>query len=240
MRMSKIVAIHQPNFFPWLGYFEKIARSEVFVVLDHVQYPKNGRGSWSNRVKLMSGGAPRWLTAPIDREFHGVRAINEITFKEGASWRDNFLKNLKMNYAKAPFAKDTLDFIAPLIVNPESNMAKYNFTAIKSIAGYVGLSSEKFLFSSNFELKGQGTEMLIELTRVAGGGTYMCGGGAEGYQDNEAFAAAGINLLHQNYQHPIYPQIARDDFVPGLSIIDALMNLGRDRVNGLLTAASIS
>ena len=75
-----LVAIHQPNFFPWLGYFDKIRRADFFILLDDVQYPKTGAGSWSNRVKVMINGEGRWLTAPVDRSFHGTRKTGAPRF----------------------------------------------------------------------------------------------------------------------------------------------------------------
>ena len=77
--MNKTVAIHQPNFFPWMGYFEKISRSDVFVFFDDVQFPKKG-GSWSNRVKLLVSEEARWVTAAIDRSYSGTRTIREMFF----------------------------------------------------------------------------------------------------------------------------------------------------------------
>ncbi len=74
-----VVAIHQPNFLPWLGYFDKVAKSDVFVFLDSVQAPKTG-GSWLNRVRLAMNGEARWVTAPIDRTFHGVKRVHELEF----------------------------------------------------------------------------------------------------------------------------------------------------------------
>ena len=77
--MIKVVAIHQPNFFPWLGYFDKIRRSDIFILLDDVQFSKTG-GVWSNRVKVLINGEGRWLTAPVERNFHGTRNVNQMFF----------------------------------------------------------------------------------------------------------------------------------------------------------------
>jgi hypothetical protein len=223
--MTRVVAIHQPNFFPWLGYFDKIARSDVFILLDHVQFQKTG-GAWSNRVKLLQGGEARWVTAPIVRNFHGIRAISEIEFSPDGLWREKFKKSLVANYARAPHFRDVLNFLEPLIFNSEINIARYNGAALKSIAEYLGFSGEKFCWSSDLGGEGQASEMLVSLTRLVGGDAYICGGGAAGYQQDAAFAAAGIGLIYQNFKHPIYPQIGSKEFAPGLSIIDALMNIG--------------
>ena len=231
-----IVAIHQPNFFPWLGYFDKIAKSDVFIFFDHVQFPKTGGGVWSNRVKLVVGGEARWVTAPIVRNFHGVRAISEMEFQSGDPWRNKLLKSLFANYARAPFFRETMELIEPLILNPENNIARYNGAAVMAIAKYLELPTEKFRWSSKMGVYNQASEMLISLTRAAGGGAYMCGGGAEGYQEDALFAAAEIKLTYQNFKHPIYKQLAGQDFIAGLSIIDAFMYCGLSGVRSFFTA----
>lgn len=227
MKRSRIVAIHQPNFFPWLGYFDKIARSDVFILLDHVQLPKKG-GTWSNRVKLLVGREARWVTAPIVRNFHGVRAINEVEFRSSNRWRDKFVSSLTANYTRAAYYDETMGFIVPIISNPENNVARYNGVAVKALANYLGISDERFLWSSEIGVNTQASEMLIALTQSVDGDSYLSGGGAHGYQDDAAFAAAGVKLIYQRFVHPVYPQIGFTEFVPGLSVIDTLMNLGRD------------
>lgn len=228
-----IVAIHQPNFFPWLGFFDKISRSDVFILLDHVQFQKTG-GTWSNRVKLLLGGEARWATAPIVRNFHGVRPIGEMEFQSGDPWREKLLKSLVGNYSRALFYRDTMALIEPLICNPENNLARYNSAAIMAIAQRLGLPTNKFRWSSTMGVDQQASEMLISLTREVGGNTYMCGGGAEGYQQDTAFSAAGVELVYQNFRHPVYPQSRAKELVAGLSIIDALMNIGVDGVRAAL------
>lgn len=228
-----VVAIHQPNFFPWLGFFDKIARSDVFILLDHVQFQKTG-GTWSNRVKLLVSGEARWVTAPIERSFHGVRPLCEMEFQETQPWREKLLKSLAANYVRAPFYRETLAFFEPLILNPENNLARYNGAAVMDIAKRLGLSGEKFRWSSEMSVDKQASEMLISLTRAVGGDAYMCGGGAVGYQEDALFAAAGIDLTYQNFQHPVYEQLAGQDFVAGMSIIDAFMYCGLSGVRSIL------
>lgn len=236
MLPSQLVAIHQPNFFPWLGYFDKIARSDTFIFLDHVQFQKTG-GMWTNRAKLFIGGEVRWMTAPVDRGFHGVRAICEMEFQQGNPWREKFIKSLIANYSRCPFFWDTMKLVEPLILNSESRVSQYNCKAVMAIAAQLGLPGDKFHWSSEMAAEGQATAMLISLLHTGGASTYMCGGGADGYQDDAAFAAAGVGLVCQNFQHPVYPQAGTRGFVPGLSVIDALMNIGADGVRAVLHIA---
>lgn len=231
--MKRVVAIHQPNFFPWLGFFDKMARSDVFIFLDDVQFSKTG-GTWSNRVKMLLAGEPRWVTAPINRAFHGVTAINQIEWADEQPWRVKLLKTLLTNYAKAPHYRETMAWLEPLILLQESNLARYNMAVIRAIADRIGLRHDHCVTSSSLGGRGQASELLIDLTHKAGGDCYLCGGGASGYQDDEAFGAAGVELRYQSFTHPIYTQHGGREFIPGLSIMDSLMNLGYEGVRRLL------
>ncbi len=228
-----IVAIHQPNFFPWLGYFDKIARADVFIFLDDAQFPKTG-GTWSNRVKLLVNGEARWVTAAVERAYHGTRAILDIRFSESTGWRGTLLKTLAGSYRRAACFREAMAVLEPLIIDSEAWLAAYNIHAISAIAATLGLDTTKLVRSSSLPARTQGTERLIELTKVVGGGIYMCGGGASGYQDDEAFATSGVSLRHQAFDHPTYTQAGSKEFVPGLSVIDALMNCGIQGTAGLL------
>jgi hypothetical protein len=232
--MKNIVAIHQPNFFPWLGYFEKIARSDFFIFLDNVQFPKTG-GSWSNRVKLLISGKPNWVTATVDRNYNGTRNINEMYFQTlNSPWQDKMMKSLENCYKRHPYYHEVISVIEPLVRNKETNVAEYNIHAIVQIAELLKIDLKKIKRSSFIQVQGSSNELLCALTTAVGGRAYMCGGGADGYQDEEIFRARGIKLIYQSFQHPIYSQKDNKDFVPGLSIIDALMNVGPQHVHELL------
>lgn len=224
-----IVAIHQPNFFPWLGYFAKIAASDFFIFFDDVQFPKTG-GSWSNRVKLLIGGEARWLTAAIDRNYHGTRTICEMRFLNDNPWREKALKSIETYYSRHPFYDETLALIVPLLLNNELNIAEYNIHAVTTIVQHLGLNTSKLIRSSSMSHQGSSNELLCSITQAVGGDIYMCGGGADGYQDESVFNAHGIRLLNQSFVHPIYPQYRQQDFVMGLSVVDALMNVGFDEL----------
>ncbi len=229
---ERVAAIHQPNFFPWLGYFDKIVRSDVFIFLDHVQFPKKG-GNWSNRVKLIDGKGPDWITAPIARNYHGFRSYREMRFKEGVPWRDKILRTIEVNYRRAPFFLENFDFVAGLVLEGESGLAAYNEITVRKIAVRLGIGEDKFRRSSELIYEGQSNEMLISLVQAVGADVYMCGGGADEYQRPEVFKEAGVTLMEQNFRPTQYAQI-HGEWVPGLSMIDALLNVGNHGVRKLL------
>lgn len=231
--MKKIVAIHQPNFFPWLGFFQKIKLSHKFILLDHVQYQKTG-GAWQNRVKMHVGGTGKWVTAPIIRSYQGVRSVNEMELQQSVKWRDKMWKTITSSYSKHPYFAETVRIIEPLLLNEESNISRYNTRAITTISEQLGIETSKISLSSELPYVGSSNEMLVSLTKAVDCGVYLCGGGADRYQDESLFSINGIELRYQDFQHPVYEQYGQVNFVTGLSIVDPLMNVGVDGVRSLL------
>lgn len=229
--MSRVAAIHQPNFFPWLGYFHKIAHADVFVFLDDAQHTLTG-ANWSNRVRLLVGGEPRWVTAPVARPAHGTQRLDEVAWA-AQPWRDKIAKTIALNYARAPFHDEAWAVLEPLLRNPEPRLAAYNMHAVRTLAAALRLDTP-LECASAFGLQSTANERLIELTRRVGCDTYLAGGGAAGYQDDALFAAAGLRLEYQAFHHPVHPQRSVGAFQPGLSIVDALMHCGFDRTRELL------
>jgi hypothetical protein len=219
-----LVAIHQPNFLPWLGYFDKIRRAEAFILLDDVQFQKTG-ATWTNRVQVMVAGAPAWLTVPVVRAFHGTRAISEIEIDDRSPWRDKLLRTVELNYRRAPHFDAVYAWIAPLIKNQVKSLVELNVQAIRAAAAALGLKNVLVL-SSSVNVQSRATDRLVELVRAVGGDAYLAGGGAQGYQEDHLFREAGISLVYQEFEHPKYPQHGASQFVPGLSIVDAFMNCG--------------
>lgn len=238
MAEGKIVAIHQPNFFPWLGYFNKIARADLFLLMDNAQFPKTG-GNWSNRVRLLVNREPQWVTVPVVRAYHGVRSVREMRINNDAPWRVKLIKTLKTNYNQAPFFQSVFPFLEELINNPTDMLSDYNTAAITSLAAALSMDSSKIIQGSTLGAEGSATDLLVSMVKAVGGTAYLAGGGAGGYQEDEKFDAAGIRLMVQEFKHPAYAQHKGGDFVPGLSIIDALMNCGFEETRALVFATEV-
>lgn len=237
--MVKKIAIHQPNFFPWLGYFDKIARSDKFILLDDVQFSKTA-GTYSNRVKLLIANDAKWVTAAVDRTYSGYRNINEMMFSDRPNWRSKTLKTILSNYNKHPHFEEVMGGIEPLLMNGDNNLSAYNSKAILTIADKLNLGVDKIVLSSDLDHEGSSNELLCSLTKAVGGTTYLAGGGADGYQDETVFSDQGLVLEEQNFIHPVYPQKGSTEFIGGLSIIDLLMNVGWEGSELLIKAESPS
>ena len=230
-----VVAIHQPNFLPWLGYFDKLARADFFVLLDDVQFPKKG-GTWVNRVRMLTGGGEAgWATVPVDRSYHGVRAINEMRIDDSRPWRQKLLTTIRTSYAKSPAFAEVFPLAERLLENSGPELAVLNENAIRVIADSIGLKETKLVRSSELETTGHATDLLIEIVAALGGGVYLCGAGSEEYLEPPKFEQAGIDLRMQEFRHPGYAQRG-DEFVEGLSVLDALMSCGFSGVRELLEA----
>ena len=233
-RLQMIVAIHQPNFFPWLGFFHKILVADVFIFLDDVQFPKSGAGANSNRVKMLVSGEPIWVTASIDRHFKGSGKINEVGFNREVRWREKVSKTIETNYRRAPHFDEVFPVLEPLISNPEIMVAEYNSTAIVVLCKQLGICNKKMYWSSKLIHTGKSNHLLSSLTKQVGGTEYLTGKGALSYLDETVYESVGIRVTHQSFQNLEYFQHNSPDFVPGLSIIDAVMNIGFENVSELL------
>ena len=234
-----VVAIHQPNFLPWLGWFDKLRLADKFVILDDVQFPKSGAGTWINRVQMIIGGRPAWITLPVVRSFEGTRLISEMVLDEQATWRAKMLRTLRLNYGKHPYSDEVLESLEPLLESPESSLCQYNCALLERIATRLGLPWSIVVRSSATPVVERSTDRLAALVQANQGTVYLAGGGASGYQQDDTFAQQRIAVEYQSFVPPVYPQRGVEPFSPGLSVVDALMNLGFEGTRELLIRPSL-
>lgn len=222
-RPRRIAAIHQPNFFPWLGYFDKIRQADVFVFLDRVNYPKSGKsmGSWCNRVQLSIDGRAEWFTCPVVRQ-SGVQLIDTVRIDHGRrAWRDELRHLLQRHYASAPSFHTAFGIVDDLLRFETDSLADFNINTIQALAHTLGYTTQ-FVRQSELPATAKtATARLVEICRAVDADAYLCGSGAGGYQDDTAFPEAGLALLPQAFEPSPYGD--SDRFVPGLSVIDWLM-----------------
>lgn len=213
------VGIHQPNYAPWVGYFAKMASVDVFVFLDDCQMPI-GR-SYVSRVQVRGREGAEWMTVPVQRD--EGQPIRAVQFADRTSTRKH-LGKLQANYGRCPFFDSVMETLRPIYAEPGEYLAAFNIRLIRALAGYLGLSP-RFHLESEMPGAGTGTQRLIDIVRCLDGTTYISGSGGTKYQDPDAFLANGIELDIRSYQPVAYRQL-HGEFVPGLSMLDALFHLG--------------
>jgi len=221
-----IVAIHQPNYLPWIGYFDKIKKSDIFIFMDNVQYT---RGTWINRCQVKNNKGWQWLTIPVITSGVFGQKINEAKIDNKLDWISTHFGAIETNYKKSLYFDRYYPYIKEILERKIGNLADLNMKLIEKISELLKLKT-KFIKGSELDTVGKATDLLINMVKAVGGDSYLCGGGAEGYQENKKFNQNGLKLIYQNFKHPVYKQMF-GDFLPGLSIIDYLFNTGGKLIN---------
>jgi hypothetical protein len=208
----------------------------VFVVLDNAQFSKTG-GTWTNRVQMVVNKEPAWVTVPMVRAYHGLRTIREMRINDSEPWRAKLLRTIEMSYGRTPHFKELEPLVREVIEQRTSDLAEYNLAAIRTLCTALELTTP-IVLGSTLRSEGHSTDLLITMIQALGGTSYLAGGGAAGYQEDDKFRQAGIDVIYQEFQHPVYPQLNTSSFRPGLSIVDALMNCGLEGVRELLRTSA--
>lgn len=235
MKKGKVVAaIHQPNFFPWLGFFDKIVRSDVFVILDHVS--NNPRSSiWTKRVQILCNQVPFWLTVPLKRpkgtEF--LSPINQMVVNNELNYKDKHLKTIQLNYGKLPYYSEVSHLLDEFYNHESDFIAERNLSFITKVCELLEIK-RTFIISSELNCQAASNELLVEICEKVNADAYIYGRGASNYQENEFFEKQGVTPIAQNFVHPTYQQLNSKEFISGLSIVDVLMNSGIEGTKKLL------
>lgn len=217
----KIVSIHQPQFMPWLGYFNKIFRAHDFVFLDNVQYKKN---EWQNRNRIKASAGPQWLTAPNTYKF--PQKINEVRINNAENWRHKHLQALITNYSKAPYFKKYMPAFEEFYSREWEFLVDLNIASVQLLLKLFHIE-KSCPRSSEMELRETPNERLIDICEKLGADTYLAGVDGAKYMDLELFKNEEIEVVFQEFIHPRYPQLF-GDFISHLSAIDLLFNCGEE------------
>jgi hypothetical protein len=214
------LAAHQPQYLPWLGYFDKMDRADVFVLLDVVQYKKN---EWQNRNRIRTADGWQWLTVPVRQRF--PTAIRDVRIDESSAWRRKHAEALRTHYGRAPHRAAVLPALEALLREPFAGLADLNARAVGLLAGLLGVRTPVLAASTLGPLPDGADDRLIGLCRRLGCSTYLAGAGGAAYMDLGAYRRAGIEVAFQAFRHPVYPQ-TYPGFEPNLSAVDLLFSAG--------------
>jgi hypothetical protein len=217
------IAIHQPQYMPWVGYFHKMANADLFVLLDDVQFKKN---EWQHRNRIRNREGCQWLSVPNHYRF--PQLITEVTVDTTTRWQHKHYQSLVTCYGKSRFAGDYLPRFEQFFTEQHSTMASLNIASVRFLAGLLGITTPTEI-SSHHDFPGTSTARLVTICQHFGAAWYLAGAGGHDYMELEQFETAGIQVEFQEFPMPVYPQHHACDsapFIPGLSAIDLLFNCG--------------
>ena len=213
------VAIHQPQYLPWIGYFDKLDRADVFVLLDNVQYKKN---EWQNRNRIRTSQGWQWITVPVLYKY--PEKINVVKINNAVDWRRKHLNALISNYSKAPFFKEHRLFFEETFARHWEYLGEINLHIIQYLNRALGINKE-IVLASRLSLREEPTERLIDICKHVQTDTYLSGKDGAKYMNFDTFAQANIQVTFQDFHHPTYSQL-HEPFEPFMSIVDLLFNHG--------------
>jgi len=227
MSSNKILSAHQPNFIPWVGYFHKILKSDIFVFLDHVEYT---RRSFINRNRIKGPMGAIWITVPVT--IKGKQRIKDVKICNTIDWKRKHLSTFRAFYGKAKYFDEFYPVLEKIYSKEWIYLADFNKEIIKTITRMLDIDT-KFIDSSYLNPAGKKMDMIIDLCKKVGATVYFSGIGAKKYQDESIFEKNGIKLIYQKFEHPVYPQ-RFGKFIPNLSIVDMIFNVGIPKTKEIL------
>lgn len=218
-----VVTIHQPEHLPWLGFFDKVHRANCFVILDHVQYRKN---YFQNRNRIRAANGPLWITVPVRFKGRGSEQINEVQIdnRSNPRWRQKCWSSLAQSYRKASFWSDHSPYFEALYGQKWEHLALLNESVIHYLLRVLGINVD-VVKSSSLLLAKKGSDLILEICRSVSATVYLSGVSGREYLDLGAFRENGIEVVFQEFHHPIYRQLY-DPFIPCMSVVDLLFNHG--------------
>lgn len=221
-----IVTIHQPEHMPYYGFLDKVNKSDLFVILDDVQFKKN---NFQNRNQILTAAGPKWLSIPV--EMKNLEDKNISARKVTGEWKTEYRNKIVEAYRKHPYFEENIAWIDAMLALQSDLLIDYNMFAIEKIFELTGIDT-KIVFSSALDIHTLKTQRLFDICNRLGATDYLAGQGAIDYLDTEVFR--GINVLKHTFEHPVYPQCNAEHFVPYMSSLDFLMNVGSSRLKEML------
>lgn len=222
------VAIHQPNYLPWIGFFDKLDQVDIFVLLDTAIYSKT---SYVNRNYVKTPAGKHRLTVPIKEK---NRPIHQLVIDNATNWKKTHWRVIESNYKKSLYWDNYSEVFRNVYAQNWERLVEFNVALIHVFVVTLGIET-KILLESELERDfGTGNARNVEIVNFLKGTSYISGTGAKVYNNQNEFQEQGITLQYQQFQHPIYTQLW-GEFIPNLSMIDMLFTCGPEAMNLLRT-----
>lgn len=225
------VCIHQPVYYPWLGTIHKVLYADRFIVFDDSPAV---RPSWMNRVRVIIKGERGWLSVPILFSKSDDIPMRETRINPQVKWSEKHIKTICQYYSKAPYFDEVMELLEPLRNSRHKYLIDLNLDVLNKIFQALGRNVDMVL-SSKLGCSPHGKVFrLAQMTMAAGGTTYVNGMGADSYFEEAPFVKMGLAVHNQILPHQSYTPFNTEKFIPGLSILDVVANIGLHGVKTFL------
>ena len=217
-----IIAIQQPEHIPWVGFFNKMINSDIFVFLDNVQYKKR---YFENRNRIRLADQACWVTIPVLVKGKYFQKLNEVEICQSKSWKDKYWGRLTHAYSKKEYWKHVSKIISPSLLNDYQYLVELNIELIMRIQNFFHIQT-KVVKASEMNLKDnlKGSDLILQICKNVDSKTYISGPDGRNYLDTQAFKNNHIQIKYHDFIHPTYFQDG--SFISHLSILDLIANLG--------------
>lgn len=215
------VAIHQPNLFPWLGFFDKMRQADVLVLLDIVPFNRYG---YQHRVRIGTPSGAMWLTVPVLKKGRHGELTNRVKINTTSPWRHKHLETLRHSYTRAPAFADIMSDLADLYEPPYERLVDFTLPGIEWLRSEMRIETELVLASELLEPGLVRSELLAELVLASGGDTYVSGPSGHDYINEAVFSSRGVSIEFTRFVPFEYEQ-DQPEFIGGLSALDLLFNV---------------
>jgi hypothetical protein len=222
--------IHQPDFLPYIGFFQRLLNVDVFVVLDSVQFVSSNN-SWTHRDKIKTPKGEKWISLSVKKAPRNT-AIRDILLSDVVDWQTANLNLLRENYRKAPYFSEIFHYLEEMYGLKYQRMMDINLKSIEILLSLFDIKVQMF-FASDLDVCGKKNDLLVDILKKIDANHYISGVGAKDYFDPVPYGEAGIEVTWQSFSHPIYPQL-HGEFVSFLSSIDLLFNCGINKSREIL------
>lgn len=226
------IAIMQPTYLPWLGYFELIANAEYFVIFDDVQFAKK---SWHHRNRIKSHSGELMMVVPVKTSGRQFQQIGEVAIDDSQQWARKHLRSIEINYAPAPFFEDYIGPLREIFQKSHSTLLALNLELLEFLKKQFFIKTPLSL-SSSIPTRADRDEKIIDICHHFHADTLYDAKGAEALLDHALYSEARISLEFQEYHHPVYRQL-HGKFIPYMSALDLLFNEGARSSEIILSGA---
>jgi len=233
MKDRKIVTIHQPESYPWMGFFNKMIMADHYIILDNVDFRKN---YFQNRNQILTKQGASFLTIPVDTKKY--KKINEIRIANQQSWQKKQFSSLTQTYSKSPFFMEHKSFFEELYSQEYELLIDFNMKIINYVRDILDISTP-ITMASELNASGTSTQLLLELCQSLNATHYLAGKDGVNYLDSDLFEAAGIDIIYQEFNIKEYQHFNQKTFFPYMSVFDLLFNQEPSKAKELIESGDL-